>query len=103
MVIFRHHRSYLAESMATAKEFETLDAMKAYIYEYYKKLYQSLGFDNAPFELEDIVIEDKFDSDDRIGWNDVRDVCVKRYGKEDYMKEYNCAQCIGMCATDYKR
>ena len=103
MVIFRHHRGGLAESMATAKEFETLDDMKAYIYEYHKKFYQSLGFDNAPFELKDIVIEDKCDSDDRIGWNDVRGVCVKKYGSDDYMKEYGCAQCIGMCATDYKR
>ena len=29
MVIFRHHRGGLAESMATAKEFETFDDMKA--------------------------------------------------------------------------
>lgn len=103
MVIFRHHRRYLAESMATAKEFETFDDMKTYIYEYHKDLYLSIGHDKAPFEIDDIVIDDECIVDDRIGWNDTRHVCVKRYGKGDYMKEYGCPQCIGMCATSYKK
>ena len=30
----------------------------------------------------------------RIGWKNVRHVCVKRFGDEDFMKEYGCPQCL---------
>ena len=33
MVIFRQHRGGLAESLETAKEFESFDDMKKYIYQ----------------------------------------------------------------------
>ena len=102
MVIFRHHKSGLAESMATAVEFNNFDELKAYIVEYYKKFYKELGYETEPIDLEDIVIEeDKKHDDKRIGWHDTMYVCVKRLGSEDYMEEYNSPQCIGMCATDY--
>lgn len=102
MVIFRHHKGSLAESMATAVEFNNFDELKAYIVEYYKKFYKELGYETEPIGLEDIVIEeDKKHDDKRIGWHDTMYVCIKRLGDEDYMKEYNSPQCIGMCATDY--
>ncbi len=102
MVIFRHHKGGLAESMATAVEFNNFDELKAYIAEYYKKFYKELGYKTEPISLEDVVIEkDEKCDDERTGWHDTMYVCVKRLGDEDYMKEYNCPQCIGMCATDY--
>lgn len=102
MVIFRHHKGSLAESMATAVEFNNFDELKAYIVEYCKKFYKELGYETEPIGLEDIVIEeDKKHDDKRIGWHDTMYVCIKRLGDEDYMKEYNSPQCIGMCATDY--
>ena len=39
MVIFRHHKGSLAESMATAVEFNNYDELKAYMVEHYKKFY----------------------------------------------------------------
>lgn len=104
MIIYRPHRGGLAEAMAEAQEFETEEEMKRYIYEEHKTLNRELGFSDAPFEIEDIVIDkDNPHEDNRIGWNDAMYVCVKRYGNENYIKKYGTPQCIGMCATDYKR
>lgn len=104
MVIYRPHRGGLSASLAEAKEFETFEDMKKYIVETGREYYKSLGFVSAPYEFDDIVIDEskKFD-DDRCGWHDTMYVCVKRYGNNDYMKECGTPQCIGMCATDYER
>ena len=62
-----------------------------------------MGFNSAPFDINDIIInEDQKMDDPRCHWHDTLYVCVKRYGNEDYMKEYGTPQCIGMCATDYE-
>lgn len=104
MIIYRPHRGGLAESMQEAKEFETEDEMKQYIYEEHKRYFTESGFNTAPFEIEDIVIqEDMKINDRRTGWHDTMLVCVKRYGNEDYMEKYGAPQCIGMCARDYER
>ncbi len=104
MVIYRPHRGGLAEAMAEKKEFQTEEEMKQYIYEEHKNYYQGLGYDNAPFEIEDIEIDvERPHEDERIGWHNTMHVCVKRYGNEDYIKKYGTSQCIGMCATDYER
>lgn len=96
MVIYRPHRGGLAESMAEAREFEDFEAMKRYIVE------ESAYYWGKPaFAISDIVIDGEQISDNRIGWKDERNVCVKRYFGEDYMEKYGCPQCIGMCATDY--
>lgn len=104
MIIYRPHRGGLAEAMAEAKEFQTEEEMKQHIYEHHKSYFLELGYPDAPFEIDDIVI-DKEDAheDSRIGWHNTMYVCVKRYGSEDYMEKYGCPQCIGMCATDYER
>lgn len=104
MVIFRHHKGGLSESMATAMEFNDFNEMKMYIVEYYKKFYKQLGYEVQPCNIEDIVItENEKHEDERIGWHDVMYVCLKRFGDDDYMKKYNCPQCIGMCATNYEK
>ena len=100
MIIYRPHRGGLKEAMAEAKEFQTEEEMKQHIYEHHKSYFLEMGYPDAPFEIDDIVI-DKEDTheDERIGWHDTMYVCVKRYGNE----AYDCPQCIGMCATDYER
>lgn len=104
MIIYRSHRGGLAEAMAEAKEFETEEEMKQYIYGYHKAYFLDLGYPDAPFEIEDIEIDhERPIEDDRIGWHDTMYVCVKRYGNENYIKQYGTSQCIGMCATDYER
>lgn len=100
MIIYRPHRGGLAEAMSEAKEFETIEDMKKYILEYWM---QHAPHGDKPFELSDIVIGDETSDDNRIGWRNVRLVCVKRFGGEDYMKEYGCPQCIGMCSEDYDK
>lgn len=104
MVIYRPHRGGLAEAMAEAKEFNSFNEMKRYIFEEHKKYFIDLGYSNPPFEIEDIEIDAQNPhNDERIGWHDTMYVCVKRYGNKDYIKEYGTSQCIGMCATDYER
>lgn len=104
MIIYRPHRGGLAEAMAEAREFETEEEMKHHIYEHYREYSLDLVYLNAPFEIDDIVIEKENPrEDDRIGWHDTMYVCVKRYGNEDYVEKYGDPQCIGMCATDYER
>lgn len=93
MVIYRPHRGGLMDAMAEAKEFESFDEMKRYIYE------QAEEFNGMkPFEIEDIVVDDEGVEDLRIGWKDTRHVCVKRYFGRDFN---DAPQCIGMCSTDY--
>lgn len=99
MIIYRPHRGGLAEALAEAKEFQSEEEMKSYIYEDWKKPYMELGFKSAPFDIEDIVIDDESLDDTRCGWRDTRYVCVKRIGKDIY----DFPQCIGMCATDCER
>lgn len=104
MIVYRPHRGGLAEAMAEAKEFETEEEMKRHIFECHKSYFLDLGYPDAPFEVDDIVIDrENPHEDNRIGWNDAMYVCVKCYGNEDYIKKYGCPQCIGMCATDYER
>lgn len=102
MIIYRPHRGGLKESLAEAKEFETIDEMKAYIYKDWKEFHEKIGH-KAPFENDDIVIEDEAFNDNRCKWRDTRRICTKQMGKENYMELYGYPQCIGMCATDYER
>lgn len=99
MIIYRPHRGSLADALAEAKEFETEEEMKQYIFEYYKNLLPGL----TAFRIDDIVIDDDIVNDDRCGWHDTRYVCVKRMYEDDYMEMYCSPQCIGFCATDYER
>lgn len=104
MIIYRPHRGRLSEAMQEAREFNTEDEMKQHIYEEHKRYFSKIGFDSAPFEIEDIVIkEDTVINDSRTGWHDTMYVCVNRYGNDDYMEKYGTPQCIGMCARDYER
>lgn len=101
MIIFRPNRGMLDEAMAEAKKFDTVEEMKEHIV----KLWHE-GWDGPEelFTVDDIVIDEKSAvKDDRIGWEDSMYVCVKRMGKTDYIKKYGIPQCIGMCATKYKK
>lgn len=93
MIIYRPQRRSLEESMKEAHEFPTIEEMKQYIAKEHK----------GAFDEYDIVIDGDLARDERIGWNDCKYVCVKRYFDEDYMIKYGNAQCIGFCATDYTR
>lgn len=99
MIIYRPHRGGLKESLAEAKEFESIEEMKAYIVKDWAEMYANIGFPCAPFEADDIVLGEESKDDSRCGWHDTRYVCVKRMGKEIY----SCPQCIGHCATDYEK
>lgn len=103
MVIYRPHRGGLKEALAEAKEFESIEEMKKWIYEHFKFVYADLGYKMEPFGIKDIVIDDETADDDRCGWHDTRRVCIKRLLKQDFMAEYGSPQCIGHCATDYEK
>ena len=86
MIKFRPHRGGLSESLAETKEFEGIDSMFSFIIEQH----------HGAFDKSDIVIDEDIRFDNRCGWN-TQHVCVRRYFDKDYIKLYNCPQCIGMC------
>lgn len=93
MIIYRPHTSTLGESLEYAKEFNSEEEMKEYIFNEWKPY-------GMPFNVEDIVIDHDVQKDDpRCGWHDTMYVCVKRMGN----KVFDTPQCIGMCATNYDR
>lgn len=97
MIIFRPHRRMLYEAMAEAKEFNNVEEMKEYIVKFWN---EGRAGTKELFTIDDIVInEASAINDDRIGWEDSMYVCVKRMGET----EYEIPQCIGMCATKYKK
>ena len=101
MIIFRPHRRLLDEAMAEAKEFNTVEEMKQHIVELW---HTGWGGPKELFTVDDIVIDEKSAvNDTRIAWEDSMYVCVKRMGNDDYIKKYGVPQCIGMCATKYKK
>jgi len=93
MIIYRRHSGdSVFDSVKRAIEFETESDMKDYIVA-----------DNTPYiSKDDIVIIDESIPDRRIGWMDMRHVCLKRYGNIDYIEKYGSPQCEGYCATIYK-
>ena len=103
MIIYRPHRGSLEDAMKESCEFENELEMKKYIVNEWCEMWKGI-FNNLLFEIDDIVIDyDNVVSDERNGWKDTMYVCVKRMDEEDYMAKYGVPQCIGMCATDYKK
>ena len=92
MIKYRPHRGSLADAMAEEREFETVEELKAHVWSSWNETGGIVWFDP-----EDIVIGEILGDDDRIGWENVRHVCVKRMGSEDYMALYGSPQCIGWC------
>lgn len=99
MIIFRPHRGTLGDSLAEAKEFNSVDEMKQYILDDWQEHFNIIGLITEQFSLDDIVIDGESVDDDRCGWHDCRYVCIKRLGKEIY----DSPQCVGTCATDYDK
>lgn len=93
MIIYRPQRRELSESLKEAQEFIDEDEMKNYIL----NDWNNNGFGKL-FDLNDIVISDEMSNDERIGWNKVRMVGIKRCGNE----LYNTPQCIGYCSYEYE-
>lgn len=89
MVIYRPHRGSLEQAMAEAREFNGIKEMKEAI----------VASWNGAFDVADVVVKRKSVNDTRIGWEDTKYVCVKRIGNE----KYRTPQCIGMCATRYRK
>lgn len=101
MIIFRHHRGGLAESMSTKREFYSFKELQEYIVDYMKP-YMDL-------QLSDVVASGEVHRDKRIGWEDVDYICIAGYnevsdkkGFETYFGgKYEHPLCIGMFATKY--
>lgn len=102
MVIFRHHRGSLGDSMETKREFDSFVELQNYIVEYMKPY-----IDLIP---EDIVPSGEPVNDERIEWEDSDYLCIRGYkdvsdkkGFEMYFGgKYDSLLCIGMFATKYR-
>lgn len=86
MIIYRPHRELLYEALEQMKEFESIEEMKQYASQIY----------DGSVQVDDIFLDKLTVKDDRIGWNDTRYVCTRKFGNDDVGE-----MCIGMCATDY--
>lgn len=103
MIIFRHHRGLLEDSMKTVREFQSFEELQDYIIEYMKP-YGNLV-------REDIVARGVPCIDERTGWQDTDMVCIREYENVSDKKwykfyfsgEYDCPQCIGYFATRYPK
>lgn len=102
MVIFRHHRGGLSESMETRQEFKTFEDLQKYIVEYMKPYMKLL--------TSDVIPGSHSGNDDRIGWKDSTYLCIAGYNdvsdKEGFERffggKYDHPVCIGMFATEYE-
>ena len=90
MIKYRPQRGGLDEAMAEAREFDTVEDMKRHILQEWA-VWNTDGI--TMFDMDDIVIGEILGDDDRIGWKNVRHICVNRIGGNIY--EY--PQCIGWC------
>ena len=90
MLIYRRHRGSLAEAMVEAKTFNSFDEIKEYVANKWNSVW---GYNIL--KQNDIVLDEEFHNDERIGWKDVHYLCAKKIGDEDYIKEYGRPQCIG--------
>ena len=80
--------------MEEVKVFDSEEAMKAYIAEKENESAQYFGCDKF-FDESEIFIKGAPVNDTRIGWEDTRYVCAKRYGREEG------TYVLGMCATKF--
>lgn len=102
MIIFRHHRGLLSDSMKTAREFESFKDLQNYIVQYMKPCMNLIP--------EDVVPCGEPINDERIGWEDSDYLCIRGYnevtdreGFEKYFGgRYENPLCIGMFAAKYK-
>lgn len=96
MIIARQHRGQLADSMETARTFDTIEEMK----QWFADCCNCMMVDNLGCTIGDIVIDSEHIYDKRVGW-DTHYVCTKKFGNLDFMERCGCPQCIGMCDLDY--
>ena len=90
MLIYRPHRSSLAEAMKEVRTFNSFEDIKNYVANEWNNLWGYQIIDS-----DDIVLDGESHDDDRIEWKDVHYLCAKKIGNEDYIKEYGYPQCIG--------
>ena len=91
VIRYRPHRGGLAEAMAEARVFNTEEDMKAYVFHQWNEWL--IDQREPMFTVDDIVIGEVLGDDSRIGWKNVRHVCVKRMGSH----VFEHPQCIGWC------
>ena len=92
MIKYRPQRGSLSSALKDEQIFNTMDDMKQYVYEEWRRACDFLG-GKPPFKPEDIVIGEILGDDNRIGWKNVRHVCIKRLLGD----VYKTPQCIGWC------
>lgn len=98
MIKYRPHRGSLSDAMKEARVFGNIDEMKLFVWDSWNRWMDWCGVKECGFfDLEDIVIGEVLGDDNRIGWKNVRHVCIKRFGDKDYMEIYGSPQCIGWC------
>lgn len=103
MIIFRHHKGLLSESMKTCKEFNTFEELQQYIVDYMKP--------HLNLVPSDIVAGNIKRCDERIRWEDSDYLCLAGYSqvsdKEGFEKyfggKYEGNFCVGTFATKYPK
>lgn len=89
MIVYRHHRGTLDESLKTVEEYATEEGMKSAVAAYWNGFGHPFGGAN-PLTADDVVVDDDWIDDPRCGWGKTRYVCVKR-------ADSDAPCCVGMC------
>lgn len=92
MIKYRPQRGSLSLSLKEERIFDTVDDMKQHVFDEWRRACDFLG-GKPPFTMDDIVIGEIIGDDSRIGWKNVRHVCIRRLLGE----LYRAPQCIGWC------
>lgn len=102
MIIFRHLRGLLVDSMKNEKEFKTFNDLRNYIVEYMKPYMDLVPEDVVPGKIPF--------NDERIGWENSDYLCIRGYNEVSDKKgfqtyfggKYDFPLCVGVFATKYK-
>lgn len=92
MIRFRPRRHTLTLSLKDELIFESMDDMILFVFDRWRRIVSFMG-SNDPFRIDEILISEIQGDDPRIGYKNVRRVCVSRMADESFKTP--C--CIGFC------
>lgn len=92
MIKYRPKMDNLKYSLRDEQLFESMDDMLQFVFDRWRRVVSFMG-SNEPFRFDEILISEIQGDDPRIGYKNVRRVCVSRMAD----KAFTTPCCIGFC------